>query len=166
MLPTPIKNMSALKHLWDLTCAFNEIANKDTPLTKADMLSQMKVIEEEVKELREGIEQGDPVKILDGCVDALVTIFGMRQRLMNLGYDVTGAEFATANNNDTKFFDRERAGEVLKLTENKLGIKLALTYNEKHNRCAILDDAGKVRKPYYFVSNNLTEFTKGARVHG
>lgn len=166
MLPTPIENMSALKHVWDLTCKFNEIANKDTPTDKENLLSQMKVIEEEVKELREGIEQGDPVKTLDGCVDALVTIFGMRQRLMNLGYDVIGAEFATADNNDTKFFTKERAGEVLKLTEAKLGMKLELTYNEKHDMCAILDAAGKVRKPYYFVSNDLTEFAKGAKVYG
>lgn len=164
MLPTPIENMSALKHLWDFTCAFNEIANKDTPKSKEDLLSQMKVIEEEVKELREGIESGDPVKTLDGCVDALVTIFGMRQRLMNLGYDVTGAEFATADNNDTKFFTPDRGDEVLKLTESKLHIKLELSYSEKHNRCAILDSAGKVRKPYYFVSNDLTHFTKGAKV--
>lgn len=164
MLPTPIENMSALKHLWDLTCTFNEIANKDTPTTKENLLSQLKVIEEEVKEMRQGIEESDPVKTLDGCVDALVTVFGMRQRLMNLGYDVTGAEFATADNNDTKFFTPDRGGEVLKLTEAKLGMKIELSYNEKHNRCAILDSAGKVRKPYYFVSNDLTQFTKGAKV--
>ena len=126
---------------------WNEIAGNKVNFE--GICAQAKVIKEECDEIMHAVALNDPLELLDGCVDTIVTVFGMMQKLEELGFDVKEAMKRVAENNATKFIDSPEG-----VIENKSHIeKLQLTveFNEEHE-CYVLRDAmNKIRKPVDFT---------------
>jgi hypothetical protein len=136
---------------------FNEIAGKETVSTKQDVLNQIKLIQEEVKELYDDFMSNNPVKTLDGLVDVLVTSMGLSQQLENLGFDVDKSLMDTAENNLTKY---TKDGGVAAATQEyyeRKGVHTVVEFNVKHQIWVVKNKlTNKVLKPVNFESNDLT----------
>ena len=137
--------------------AFNEIAGKDTAATYLDLCKQFALITEELKETAEGLNTNNPVEVLDGVVDVLVTSLGLLQKLEALGFNTQKALYKTAVNNLSKYPNSE---QIAMLTAQKFeadNVNVTVTYNSNYDLFVIKDDQDKVRKPVNFVSNNLDD---------
>lgn len=137
--------------------AFNEIAGKDKSATHLDLCKQFALITEELKETAEGLSTNNPVEVLDGVVDVLVTGLGLLQKLEALGFNTQRALYKTAENNLSKYPDSEN---IAVLTAQKFeadNVNVSVTYNSTYELFVIKDDQDKVRKPINFVSNNLDD---------
>ena len=137
---------------------FNEIAGTTEKLSPADVYNQMKIINEEVNEIKEAFEEKDVVKLLDGAVDSLFTVLGLTQKLEKMGVDVFGAMQRVAHDNLSKF--PESYEEVLDTIEMyaEKGIKVKVEHDVKNGVYVIRDEADKVRKPKNFKPTDLSEF--------
>lgn len=140
-------------------CAFfNTVAGKDKPTSKQDLLNQIKIIESEVAELREGIELNDAEEVLDGAIDSAVTVFGMLQMLENIGFDVQRASAKTVVNNITKFPDSEQvAKDTVALDPENLRYESFQMYDPVETVYIIKDKNDKVRKPVGYQKNDLSD---------
>ena len=137
--------------------AFNEIAGKASQASLKQMLQQLALIEEEVQEIKEGLHENNVLETLDGVVDVLVVTLGMLQKLEALGVDTTKALKDTAENNLTKYpADIATAVASQKYLARK-GVEVTVEYNPKHDLYVLKDKQGKVRKPWNFDSNDLTD---------
>jgi NTP pyrophosphatase (non-canonical NTP hydrolase) len=137
--------------------AFNEIAGKDKSASLEDLAQQFNLIAEEVNEIADGLENNNPEEVLDGVVDTLVVVLGMAQKLEALGFDVQKALHKTCVNNFSKFPEAEDAAiETVQMYHNK-GVKVSVEYNSEYEMFVIKDENGKVRKPVYYVSNDLVD---------
>lgn len=137
--------------------AFNEIAEKDKAATHLDLCKQFKLIVEELKETSDGLNENNPVEVLDGVVDVLVTGLGLLQKLEALGFNSQKALYKTALNNLSKYPDSEH---IALLTAQKFeadNVNVTVTYNSAYDLFVIKDDEDKVRKPVNFVSNSLDD---------
>jgi hypothetical protein len=135
--------------------AFNEIADKHEDATHLDMCKQFSLITEELKETADGLNLNNPVEVLDGVVDVLVTTLGLLQKLESLGFNTQKALYDTALNNLSKYPTTEEDAILsAKLYEEK-GETVNVTYNSNYDLFVIKDDQDKVRKPHNFKSNNL-----------
>ena len=142
---------------------FNDIADEARgkgETTLEDLKNQYKVIHEEVLELGDALIHNNPVKVLDGVVDTLVTVLGMARQLEDLGFDVLGACQQVAFDNLMKYpLTESVAIDTQKFYLDK-GINT--TYQESitelGKRYVILDINKKVRKPYNFVGTDLTDY--------
>lgn len=137
--------------------AFNEIAAKDKAATHLDLCKQFALITEELKETAEGLTTNNPVEVLDGVVDVLVTTLGLLQKLDSLGFNVQRALYKTAANNLSKYPVQE---SIAILTAQKFeadSINVSVTYNSEYDVFVIKDLQDKVRKPVNFVSNALDD---------
>ncbi len=136
--------------------AFNEIAGKDKAATHLDLCKQFSLITEELKELADGLSTNNPVEVLDGVVDVPVTGLGLLQKLEALGFNSQKALYDTAANNLSKYpTDESVAIESAKTLEAK-GETVNVTYNSAYDMFVIKDLQDKVRKPFNFVSNDLS----------
>jgi hypothetical protein len=136
--------------------AFNEIAGKDKAATHLDLCKQFALITEELKELADGLSTDNPVEVLDGVVDVLVTSLGLLQKLEALGFNSQKALYDTALNNLSKYpTDEAVAIESAKVLEAK-GETVNVTYNSAYDMFVIKDLQDKVRKPFNFQSNDLS----------
>jgi hypothetical protein len=136
--------------------AFNEIAGKDKAATHLDLCKQFSLITEELKELADGLSTDNPVEVLDGVVDVLVTSLGLLQKLEALGFNSQKALYDTALNNLSKYpTDEAVAIESAKVLEAK-GETVNVTYNSAYDMFVIKDLQDKVRKPFNFQSNDLS----------
>jgi uncharacterized protein YkuJ len=136
--------------------AFNEIAGKDKAASHLDLCKQFKLVVEELKELSDGLNENNPVEVLDGVVDVLVTSLGLLQKLEALGFNAQRALFDTAENNLSKYpTDEAVAIETAKNFESE-GITVNVTYNIAYDMFVIKDLQDKVRKPINFKSNDLS----------
>jgi hypothetical protein len=154
-------NSESLAYLNAKTEKFNACANKSLPLSWHDLLNQMKIIESEIKEMRDAIELQNPVELIDGYVDSMVTLLGMRDMLANLQFDVCGAESTVADNNDTKFLSSFSDRSVLEYTVHQYqiqGITCRSVYNAQYDCYVFLDQNNKVRKPVGYKPVDLTPF--------
>lgn len=137
--------------------AFNEIAGKDKAATHLDLCKQFSLITEELKETADGLSLNDPVEVLDGVVDVLVTALGLLQKLEALGFNAPKALYKTAANNLSKYpTDEAVAIESAKNFESQ-DIDVTVTYNSAYDMFVIKDLQDKVRKPFNFQSNNLDD---------
>lgn len=137
--------------------AFNEIADKHKDATHLDLCKQFVLITEELKETADGLSTNNPVEVLDGVVDVLVTGLGLLQKLEALGFNTQKALYKTAYNNLSKYTSSEH---IAVLTAQKFeadNINVSVTYNSTYDLFVIKDDQDKVRKPINFVSNDLDD---------
>jgi len=157
-------NSGSIAYLNEKTEKFNTCANKSVPKSWQDLDNQMKIIESEIKEMREAIDTRDAVELLDGYVDGMVTLLGMRDMLANLNFDVQGAESAVADNNDTKFISTsggDQFWDTVAMTNIKYmteGVPVNLQHNVQYNVYAFIDEKGKVRKPAGYENVNLKPY--------
>lgn len=136
--------------------AFNEIAGKDKAATHLDLCKQFSLITEELKETADGLSTNNPVEVLDGVVDVLVTGLGLLQKLEALGFNTQKALYDTAANNLSKYpTDESVAIESAKNLESQ-GETVNITYNSAYDLFVIKDLQDKVRKPFNFKSNDLS----------
>jgi hypothetical protein len=154
-------NSESIAYLNAKTEKFNACANKSVPTSWHDLLNQMKIIESEIKEMRDAIEVRDPVELLDGYVDSMVTLLGMRDMLANLQFDVRGAESTVADNNDSKFLSGFTEPSVFEYTVQgyrKQGVEIKTMFNPEYHSYCFVDSNGKVRKPLDYKPVDLTPF--------
>ena len=139
---------------------FNEISGQARDTSKEGIENQIKLIEEETKELREGFEAGSTVEILDACIDILYVTYGLLQKLESK-CDVDAAMKQVHIDNFKKFFD----GSEYQLAEETQKYQCSKGKNARvskslHGVYAVLDENNKVLKPIDFVSTDLTKFVK------
>lgn len=142
---------------------FNDIADEARGKGEAsldDLKNQYKVIHEEVLELGDALIHNNPVKVLDGVVDTLVTVLGMARQLEDLGFDVLGACQQVAFDNLMKYPLTESV--AIDTQKFYLDKGIHTTYRESitelGKRYVIFDLNNKVRKPYNFIGTDLTDY--------
>ena len=150
-------NLSPLTQLFIDSTKCCVIAGQYKETEDKHKLQQWSYIQEELKELKLAIEQGDLVEQLDGCVDLLVTTFGFMVKLQQQGADIGKAMVKTGKNNLSKFpVDRSVVEDTLKFYKEK-GKDCVSSYCVLNNRWVIRDMNGKYQKPKGFVENDLSD---------
>ena len=97
--------------------------------------------------------------LLDDCLDVLITVFGMLQKLETLGVDVDGAAIATAINNLSKYPTAPVVAHETVDRKARDGVEVLAKFNEEFGVYTLRNAVtGKVVKPCNFVSNNLNAF--------
>ena len=156
-----------MKSLDDETWLFNEIAGSNKELTLQAFKNQLKFIQEEVKEIEEGLEKQDITEVLDGVVDTLVTTYGMLSKLAALGIDTKEAQQRISDNNLSKYpeYSDEVVGKTLEMYEAK-GIDIygqtVFESSSGKELCVFgRGDNNKIVKPYGFQAVDLPDLTAG-----
>lgn len=148
----------AVKTLWEDSCTFNSVAGGDLEITPFDFLNQFNLIEEEFKELKEGLTLNDPIEQLDGAIDVLVTVFGYLQKLRNrYGINISEAMDLIGKNNLSKFpTSEEVAKQTVQMYADK-GIPTYYTYSKTYDVFIIRDqNTHKIKKPINFKAVELS----------
>ena len=137
--------------------AFNEIANKHNLTSLKDIERQYELILEEVKEIKEkGIDKNNAKEVLDGCLDVMVTAFGLMQKLEILGVDMSTAMCDTATNNLSKFpSDKQEATET-SIYHTMQGVAVTAEYNTEYEVFVVKNKQDKVMKSVSFENNDLS----------
>lgn len=138
---------------------FNCIAGKDKPSGLEALKQQSELILEEAKETLQAAEENRLEGVLDGCMDVLVTAFGLKQQLEAMGVDTSKAMRLVAQNNLSKFTKSPATAEMTVQYYKNQGIDTsiaAVTYNGE-TYFIIKDKNQKVRKPVTFESVNLSD---------
>ena len=152
--------MNVMSILYEQTEKFNTISGAINETTEQAFTEQFEYISEEFFELKQALVDNDLSEVLDGCVDVIITAFGMLQKLESLGVNVQDAATATGENNLSKYTPSPAIAHqtVEKLLIEK-GIRAEAKFNEEHN-CYVIRNktSGKVCKPLDFVSNALSVF--------
>jgi hypothetical protein len=158
------------QQLYDLTKRFNNISGVTKEVSEKASLEQCTYIREEFNEMvdtfgdyttmKPGLEVRMLAPLLDDCLDVIITVFGMLQKLETLGVDVGEASINTAMNNLSKYSPSPAiAHQTVEKLQLEKGIHAEAKFNEEHNCYVIRNKAsGKVCKPMDFVSNDLAVF--------
>lgn len=149
-----------MSELYELTKKFNDISGANKELSLKAMREQFLYIDEEVNEIRDALSTDNLTEVLDGCIDTIITVFGLLQKLENLGVDINQAAIDTAMNNLSKYTKSgiSAHGTIGKVAKEK-GIEAVATLNEEHGVYVIRNKhTGKVVKPIDFASNDLSKF--------
>ena len=151
-------SMKELVYLFENSLRACEIAGQDQEIDKKAMQQQLGYIQSEVQEIADALQEDDLVEVLDGCVDTLVTVFGMLQKLQGHGAWLEKAFVKTADNNLSKFPESEEVAlqsqQFYRETKNK---ETKIQYNPEYKRYVIRDMQGKYLKPKGFVENDLSD---------
>lgn len=132
---------------------FNRRAGKLLSVNKKSVVDQLKLIKEELQEAIDGAEANDSVEVLDGCIDVMVTAFGLKQMLEAMDYSVMEACELIAENNLTKFIYTEQEARDTIAAYEKLGIDVRLEFDEVSGSWVAKNDkTDKVLKPVGFKS--------------
>ena len=156
--------------LYELTQQFNDISGASKELSEKAFIEQYAYIREEFKEMASTfgddycsslsfkVQMIEP--LLDDCLDVIITVFGMLQKLENLGVDVNQAAIDTAMNNLSKYTTSPAiAHQTVEKVKIEKGIDAVVTLNEEHGVYVIRNkENGKVIKPVDFVSNDLNRY--------
>lgn len=123
--------------------------------------NQAKLVVEEAKETLAACEHGDPVELLDGVCDIMVTFSFLAELVYQAGFDTDHAMHLVNKNNATKIFTTyTKAKETLDALEEKGEIE-GLYIQEVVVRgvpfYTVRDGNNKIRKPVDFVSVDLVE---------
>lgn len=135
---------------------FNDLAENTDKLRLENIKNQVRLILEEAHEIMDGVNNNDPVEILDGVADLYVVLNGLTSKLVALGFNVSGALQQTNENNLSKFPASEVIAKDTVEMYRAQNIETTYAFNEVHGRYVIKDTNGKVRKPVGFVSNDLS----------
>lgn len=146
--------------LYELTCKFNDISGANKELSLKSMREQFLYIDEEVNEIRDALSTDNLTELLDGCLDTVITVFGMLQKLESLGVDINSAAVDTAMNNLSKYPNSPAvAHQTVEKVSIEKGIEAVATFNEEHGVYVIRNkQTGKVCKPVDFISNDLSSY--------
>lgn len=147
-----------VKELYENTAMFNRIGgNISREPTIENLISQFKVLESEVKELKDGLDNKDYVEILDGAIDITVVIFGLIQLLEKMNFDVEKAMERVALNNLSKFVSDIQ--DAIKSRDKYLreGKIVVIEYDSIHNLYVLKNADGKIMKPHDFVPVELSD---------
>ena len=139
--------------LYDDVKQFNTVAGKADGCTKEELINQLRLIEEEVSEISDGLFYNNAEEVLDGAVDTLYVLLGFIQKLEQAKFDFSRAMQITAENNLTKF---PVSGKIASETQD-LNPGSKIVSNLEYNRFAILNESNKVIKPVGYVKNDLAE---------
>lgn len=156
-----------MKSLDDETWLFNEIAGSNKELTLQAFRNQLKFIQEEVKEIEEGLDKQDITEVLDGVVDTLVTAYGMLSKLAALGIDTEEAKQRISDNNLSKYpeYSKDIVEKTFDLYKNKgVDIRVETCYCEGFGKVLAVfrrNDNNKIVKPYGFEAVDLSDLTAG-----
>jgi hypothetical protein len=167
-----VKSGDSVIDLIDNTNRFNMLAgnfgfyNKESSeIDRAVLIeklkSQTKCILEEAQEAYDAIHvDNDPEALLDGCVDVMVTVYGLATMLGLSGFDVDSASDTTAANNLTKFTTDESVVErTLLLNTEYVAEEYEVPVEEGTVKVFVFKDSnGKIRKPADYVKNDLKAF--------
>lgn len=137
---------------------FNEVSGQATKCSEEDLLNQYDLMEEEMRETKDGFNKGNPVEVLDGVIDTLYVTLGLLQKLKNLGVDTDGALEQVAEDNLSKFVGCEILLEESLDMYKKQGKKVLASYNEEHEVWVLKNTTDKVCKPSNFKSTNLSKY--------
>ena len=150
--------MKELVYLFENSLRACEIAGQDQEIDKKAMQQQLGYIRSEVQEIADALQEDYLVEVLDGCVDTLVTVFGMLQKLQGHGAWLEKAFVKTADNNLSKFPESKEVAlqsqQFYLETKNK---ETKIQYNPEYKRYVIRDMQGKYLKCKGFVENNLSD---------
>jgi hypothetical protein len=165
--------MNKMTELYNLTKRFNDLSGATKEVSEKSLIEQYMYIREEFFEMADtfnddvtgygttklSLETRMVEPLLDDCLDVLITVFGMLQKLETLGVDVDGAAIATAVNNLYKYtFEPAVAHETVE-RKARDGVKVLAKFSEEFGVYTLRNaDNGKVCKPYNFVSNELSAF--------
>lgn len=152
--------MYGVKILVEMTEDFNNIKSNwsSKKPTLEDLKNQFKLIQEEVRELEEGLESNDTVEILDGALDVLVVTVGLLQQLEDAGLCVDQAAIETGANNLSKFPIAETTATCTQMHYDLNFPELDVKTFKHGNYYVFKDKNDKVRKPVGFKSNDLSSF--------
>jgi hypothetical protein len=164
--------MNKMQELYELTKRFNDISGATKEVSEKSLIEQYTYIREEFKEMADTF--GDDVyydssqlsletrmvePLLDDCLDVLITVFGMLQKLETLGVDVNGAAIATAENNLSKYPAAPAVAHETVERRAREGMEVLTKFNEEYGVYTLRNAVTmKVVKPYNFVSNDLRVF--------
>jgi hypothetical protein len=135
---------------------FNKLAGKDSKATILDLKQQLALISEELNETIRDLDAKNYVGVLDGYTDIAVTWAGLGMMLDSLGFNTKDALLDTANNNLTKFVSKDDSEEIIS-TIDKYSDGVTVELNNEYGFYAFKDINNKVKKPFSFVSNDLTK---------
>ena len=162
------------QRLYDLTKKFNTLSGAVNEVSEKSLIEQYTYIREEFMEMVDTFNDDISIystakpslkvrmlePLLDDCLDVVITVFGMLQKLETLGVDVGEAAIATAMNNLSKYSPSPVIAH--QTCDNLLiekGIHAEAKFNEEHNYYVIRNKTTmKVCKPLDFVSNDLSVF--------
>lgn len=164
-----------MSELYELTKKFNTISGSINELSEKAFIEQYTYIREEFNEM--ATTCGDDKNtdsdflgfsnttgfiepLLDDCLDVIITVFGMLQKLEALGVDINQAAIDTAMNNLSKYPNSPTiAHQTVENAKIEKGIEAVATLNEEHGVYVIRNKhTGKVVKPIDFTSNDLSKF--------
>lgn len=139
---------------------FNTIAGKDGVPTKKNLLEQIKLIQDELEEVKQDVLSGNTAGILAEYTDVMVTAAGLGQMLDALEMDTLGAMQATAANNLTKFLDEADVDTCIETLEmyNSKGVGIIYERNPQYGKVVFKDINNKIRKPSNFVDKDASSF--------
>jgi hypothetical protein len=154
--------MNKMQELYELTKRFNTISGAIHETSITSFIEQYNYIAEEFGELSETMMDDGALNCanaLDDCIDIVITVFGMIQKLETLGADVNGAAIATAMNNLSKYPAAPAVAHETVERKARDGVEVLAKFNEDFGVYTLRNvDNGKVVKPYNFVSNDLSAF--------
>jgi hypothetical protein len=151
--------VSSIALLWQYTNSFNTLSGSLEDHTKESFDLQRNLVNEESKELSDAFDQNDLLGQLDGAIDTIVTAMGYLQKLESTyGLDIAKACELVGLNNLSKYPTSE---DIVQQTVEKYqadGKPVVWEYNN-WDKVYIIKDAttGKVKKPYGYVSVDLSE---------
>lgn len=151
---------------------FNSIADNiggkvSLPL-KERLLNQINIIQSELNELKDGVELDNPLEILDGVCDVVVTAFGAMQMADEV-YDAREGLLEVCANNLTKYVQvtDPNARTIIDATVAKYkaeGVEIVVHYNKTFGVYVFKDLEGKVRKPTSYKNVDLVSYLGGTNV--
>lgn len=139
---------------------FNHIAgNYEVKPTKADLIQQITLIQEELSETKEAIELDNSKELIKETSDLLVTVLGLCYQVELIGHDLMGGADAVCDDNLAKYPLEERQAQAsVEYYADHKNVTLTATHNEEYDVWVLKDQQGKIRKPLGFGKIDLSEF--------
>lgn len=137
---------------------FNSISGQYIITDKQAIENQIKLVEEETKEVREAFDAGDYLELTKETIDLLYVSIGLLSKLEVLGVDVGDAMKAVAKNNLSKFPSNEEIANKTLADFTSKGVKCNISYDEDYDVFVIKDENQKVRKPVDYKKADISKF--------
>lgn len=160
-----------MSELYTLTKKFNTISGSINELSEKAFIEQYTYVREEFREMvdtfgdddlgcaRLSLETRMLEPLLDDCLDVVITVFGMLQKLEALGVDINQAAVDTAHNNLSKYPSSPAIAHETVERKRLEGIETRAVFNEAENCFAIRNVAtGKIVKCIGYTPNNLRKY--------
>jgi hypothetical protein len=146
------KSMDILRQ-YESVEKFNDIAGNFDNVDVAAIEAQIKVVVEEINEMKDAFYNKDAVGLLDGVCDGFVTLMGLIQKMNMAGFKVSEAIDCVNENNLEKFPSEITLADEVYYKQQGWSIG----YNHKY-WCHVLKDKNhKIRKPLGFKSVEIAD---------